>query len=278
MFFSLAQKFYFLTKFSSQIILNSQKAKSAVHEAILDLFEWSQHRYKNDVNDHAMTKEEAEKHEEQIFQQIDSSIQKAQKIIQETISNLGERYFGSQIEIETTPRTKPQAPLSTEDFEIPSYDSFYVHVGKRNTSFGLFFDGDRYEIDDVLDAGDEDFFTSENPKMEQDYFLLVNELRHPGKSKIEDEKIITLYTARPTKDREKYENSKIVPSNIFLTTSFSEAEGYGIDFGGRDLWRIRIKKKYLILSLNFGTVKNYQTFGKEKFVPVEEIEFLGSIS
>jgi hypothetical protein len=278
MFFALAQKFYSLTKFSSQIVLNSTKAKSVVHEAILDLFEWSQNRYKDDSNDRAMTKEEAQRYENGIIEKIDSSAEKAQKVIQEAILNLQEKYSGSKIEIETNPRTKPQDPLSTEDFEIPSYDSFYVHVGNKNISFGLFFDNEKYVLDDVLDAGDEYFFSAENSEVEQDYFLLVNELRNPGKSKSEGEKIITLYTARPSKDRGKYKNTSIIPSNIFLTTSYSEAEGYGIDFGERDLWRVKIRKKYLILTLNSGGVRNYQTFSVDKFVPVEEIEFLGSIS
>lgn len=273
----LAQKFYSLTKFSSRITLNATKAKLIVHEAILNLFEWSQNRYKHDDNDMAMTKEEMHKFENHILEQIDSSLQKAQNIIQSAILNLGEKYSGSQIEIETQPRNKPQDPLSAEDLEIPTYDSFYVHVGNKNISFGLFFNQDKYIIDDVLDSGDEDFFSEETSKLEQDYFLLINELRRPGKPKLEGEKIITLYTVRPIKDHEKYDNATVIPANIFLTTSYSEAEGYGIDFGERDLWRIRIKKKYLILTLDRGGVKNYQAFGENKFVPIEEIEFLGII-
>lgn len=125
-------------------------------------------------------------------------------------------------------------------------------------------------VDDVLDAGDTDFFR--NPEVEADYFALVTEIRHPGRAAREADKVVTLYTARPVKDRDSYEGARVVPSNIFLTTSFDEAEGYGHDFGSRDIWKMRVKKRHLLLTLDTPRLKNYQAYASGGKVPIESIE------
>ena len=142
-------------------------------------------------------------------------------------------------------------------------------------NFTLFYDLDinKAEIDDVLDAGDRDFFN--DPEVEADYFSLVNELRHPGSAARQQGKILKLYTARPAADRSTYDNARQIPSNIFLTTSEDDAFGIGQDLsgaGGRDLYLVKIDERYLIKTLDTGRLKQYQAFSKTGMVPVVEME------
>lgn len=62
--------------------------------------------------------------------------------------------------------------------------------------------------------------------------------------------------------------------NIFVTTSFEEAEGYAYELASnetRDIWFLRIDQKHLIETLNANGVRNYQTFSsKEEYVPIIE--------
>ena len=81
-----------------------------------------------------------------------------------------------------------------------------------------------HDVEDVLDAGDHDFFLNK-PEVEADYFALVNELRRPGSTSKTGGKPIVLYTARPESDRERYERATHIPSGVFLTTSLDRAEG-----------------------------------------------------
>jgi len=134
-------------------------------------------------------------------------------------------------------------------------------------------DGTVRGIDDVLDAGDTDFF--HDPLIEADYFSLTEELRHPGRAKSDANKVVTLYTARPLKDRSLYERASSMPNNIFLTTDPDEAWGYSVDLGGdRDIWKVRIKRQYLVQTLDSGRHKNYQTFTQHGKTPVEDIELI----
>lgn len=124
-------------------------------------------------------------------------------------------------------------------------------------------------IDDVLEAGDEEFFT--DPRIQSDYFNLVKELRNPGSSS-KSGKVLTLYTARPVKDRQLYMGKKTIPSNIFLTDKYESAEGIGRDMGERDIWRLRIDSKWLINTLD-GPEKQYQVVGGNE-VPVIKMDLI----
>ena len=79
----------------------------------------------------------------------------------------------------------------------------YVHGSsmKASSPSFTFFGGAHVpakdSVDDVLDAGDTDFF--DDPKIEKDYFDLVGELRAPGSQ--HHETMMTLWTARPKRDR-----------------------------------------------------------------------------
>jgi len=139
-----------------------------------------------------------------------------------------------------------------EIIEIPN--SFTVELGNKenfNSQFSLYKHNDQIEIDDILEGGDTDFFT--NNQEQNDYFMLIQKL------KSEPNKIITVYTARPTKDREFYSSTKTLPKNIFLTTDFEDAYGRISDYGQpRDIWKVLINTKYLMKTLDEQKIKHYQ--------------------
>lgn len=155
----------------------------------------------------------------------------------------------------------------------------FVHEGsswRSQPSFTAFSNdqGEIHGIDDVLDAGDNDFF--QDPKVEADYFSLTEELRNPGRARSQGNKVITLYTARPKTDRRLYEEARHIPNNVFLSTSRDEAYGYSRDLGGdRDVYKIHIKRMYLVETLQSGSLRNYQSFnGQGSTVPVESSELI----
>lgn len=169
----------------------------------------------------------------------------------------------------------------------PSYsdpvDSAEIVVGKKtewggSPSFTFFGDFDergslvKYDIDDILEGGDEDFFS--DSKTQEDYFNLVSELKNPGRSQRERDQSVVLYTARPIKDRNLLMESQTIPPNIFLTNSYSNAEGLSVDFGGRDIWKVKIKKKYIIQTLDSPEVKWFQVKYQDKPVPVDYIRLI----
>jgi hypothetical protein len=148
-------------------------------------------------------------------------------------------------------------------------DATVDFVGGRNApGFTLFSDG---TVDDVLDAGDRDFFT--DPAVEADYFALVSELRSPG-STARTGKVVTLFTARPRKDRAQYDGAKAIPHGIFLTTGEDRAYRLGMDLGGeRDVYRVRIDSRHLVQTLDAGGVREYQAVGRGT-VPVVSIDLV----
>ena len=108
--------------------------------------------------------------------------------------------------------------------KVDAYVRVYTGSWKNAPSFMVVTENGRIAgVDDLLDAGDTDFFS--DPSIEADYFMLTEELRHPGGAARLGNKVITLYTARPVKDRRIYADAKQLPVNVFLTTSEDEAYG-----------------------------------------------------
>jgi hypothetical protein len=165
---------------------------------------------------------------------------------------------------------KPEMPESNED-PVPSTDSAQIIVGKDGY-FSYFSDEEednpKFIIDDIIEAGEDedDFFANEQEK--QDYYSLIDILQNPNKK----DEILTLYTARPVKDRKFYINTDYLPANIFLSNSFSHVDGLAGDLAGteerRDIYKVRINSKYLIKTLD-GSVKYYQVV---KNAPVKSIK------
>lgn len=164
--------------------------------------------------------------------------------------------------------------LSENYNELSAQTGAEIQVGNNTIcTFTIFNDDDKIIIEDILETGDvtedEEFFSTSENKM--DYFNLISELQSP--SSTNKQKILTLYTARPTKDRNKYLNATEIPPNLFFTNKLSSAEGIAIDLAGnddkiRDVWKVRINKKYLVETLNTGNEKQYQAIGT-KPIPIE---------
>ena len=146
--------------------------------------------------------------------------------------------------------------------------SITYSVGFGDATFTLFPDG---TVDDVLDAGDREFFR--DPEVERNYFALVNAIRNPRLL----EKVVTLYTSRPRKDREKLlrlAKRRKWPHGIFLTSDVDRAEGFGREFRDRDLWKVKVKLKNLVKTLDAGRIKDYQLIGDGRFAEIESASLM----
>lgn len=167
-------------------------------------------------------------------------------------------------------------PASKDDYLDPS-QSASIEFGPlqdMSPSFTFFQLEGKIEIDDVLEGGDTDFFTDN--AVQADYFNLVKELKNPGASS-KGGKFVTLYTARPIKDRQMYLDAQQIPSNLFMTTNFASAEGIARDLAGsetlRDVWRVIIDTRYLVETLNMPGEKQYQVIGNG-MVPVRSMTLI----
>lgn len=203
--------------------------------------------YEEKISDYKFDESELEVY---LSREKENSIKEAEEIkniILKTISNI-KGWNNSKITIEVY--------LNENKEDVSFYNSYFIELGS-NLNFSLFYDEGKIEIDDVLESGDEDFF--DNVKEEEDYFNLINELKNYGRKK--ENKVLTLYTARPKKDRMVYLDAKTLPKNIFLTNSYSHAEGLAYDLADknepRDIWKVKINQKYLTQTLD-GPIKYYQ--------------------
>ena len=164
----------------------------------------------------------------------------------------------------------PEAGWSVYNSQETSFEpteSATIKVNKA--SFGYSVIDGKPEVDEILEGGEEeeDFFTSIKDKA--DYYTLAKELENPGSSS--KGKILTLYTARPKQDRQQYENAKTLPINVFLSNSPDHVEGLARDYGGRDIWKVRIDSKYLTQTNN-GPIKYYMVSSEN--APVVSISFI----
>jgi hypothetical protein len=179
------------------------------------------------------------------------------------------RYWKPSLQV----TVQTSVPWRQEDVRIEPSESFYVVLGRQRAGFTVFVDGKQLMVDDVLEAGDPDFFA--DPLEQASYFDLVSEIRRPGSTKRSGKNLV-LYTARPVKDRTRYEQARTVPTNIFLTTDPDRAIGISMDLGGgraRDVWRVVINSQHLVRTLSAGRVQDFQAVGT-KPVPVKSIDLV----
>jgi hypothetical protein len=216
-------------------------------------------KYLDSLDDRKIDKNEYYNLLSQVLEKTNQNMLEIKNKIDRAISDLD--WNGSIITI------YPIYNSSDEDFLSPS-ESAEIKVGNKKGDFQIWKEGEKFTIEDILEADEEEseyFFTSNEEK--QDYYNLISQLQNPNKK----EKIITLYTARPSKDREFYSKTKILPANIFLSNSFSHVDGLAGDLSGsderRDIYKVKINNKYLIKTLD-GPVKYYQVI---KDAPVEYI-------
>lgn len=147
---------------------------------------------------------------------------------------------------------EPARDVSNNILLQPSNDAqVYFGTGEYAPTLTLFEIDSNIMVEDILEAGDTDFFTNSN--VQTDYFSLVEFLRNPERKS----KKIKLYTARPTSDRNFYLKTTTAPANIFLSNNIDDAHGIGIDFGKRDIWKVTLDSKFLIQTLD-GPIKHYQ--------------------
>lgn len=194
------------------------------------------------------------------LEQTNENMQVIKNKIEQSISNLD--WNGSKVTI------IPELPHSDEEY-MPSANDATILVGNKQALFTYFDDNGKSQIEDIIEFEDEDtneYFSNQEEK--QDYFNLINQLQNPNRKK---EEVLTLYTARPVKDREFYSNTKYIPANIFLSNSFSHVDGLAGDLAGnerRDIYKVRINGKYLIKTLD-GPVKYYQVIKDAPIVSID---------
>jgi hypothetical protein len=213
------------------------------------------------------TEEFGRKRLEEVAARAQQTMEKIHKNIAEAISRIPQwnnspiQIIANELykdnDIDSEPDATIKVGAATEWDMTPNFTYFVLENGS-------------VEIEDVLEGGDTDFFTDNN--IQADYFNLVNALRNPNA--FTQAKVVSLYTARPSKDRDRYMNAKTVPSNIFLTTKYDFAYGFAQEYGGeRDVWKVRILDRYLVKTMDSVDQKQYQTIGKEE-VPIASIELI----
>lgn len=216
-------------------------------------------KYQDSLEERKIDKNEYYKYLNEVLEKTQSNMMEIKSNIENSISRID--WNGSIVKI------FPLHHQTDEDFLSPSI-SAEIKVGNKNGDFQYWKEGERFIIEDILEADEEEseyFFTNEQEK--QDYFNLISQLQNPNKK----DQILTLYTARPAKDREFYSKTDYLPANIFLSNSFNHVDGLANDLQGtedrRDIYKVKINSKYLIKTLD-GPVKYYQVI---KNSPVEYI-------
>lgn len=257
------------TLIASNISIDSSKYEQKLRQYLTDLSDKSYtSKYRTPGNEYTM--DDAEQDIARVLSQTQNNMQQLLQTISAATGKIN--WQGSPILIQVG------SPPTESSFFGPNYleavTDAQIYIGGLNgPEFTLFNNEGKFEIDDVLDADEDDFFPS--PVLKQDYYNLVRELKNPGSGR--SNKIITLYTARPIADRALYEGSFQIPANIFLTNNYNHAEGYAIDLNGRsimrDIWKVTIEEQYLNMTLNNGYIREYQTIGNG-FVPVKGIRLV----
>lgn len=230
---------------------------------------------RNHINKHypyELSEEDAQKLAKQSIQVTENNMNVIKNKIEIAIKNIG--YWSIPLIIKPIPSSQHLGKL---DHTRPcTAASIKLGESKLTPDFSCFLDeNNQISIDDVLEGGDTDFF--ESPSIQRDYFNLIKELNNPGSSKTG--KMMTLYTARPIKDRNIYMNKLQIPTNIFLTNRFNDAEALISDLPGtdkrRDVWKVKIDSRFLIETLNNGITKHYQAIG-ESWIPVTSLELIST--
>lgn len=196
-----------------------------------------------------------------------SNLTKIQELVETSINNIP-NWNNTKIIILSRPIDKDSNVFEPDtDAEI-----CFGSIGDMSPNFTIFNIDGKIVVDDILEAGDEDFF--KNVQVQSDYFNLVKKITNPSSSK--NTKTLTLYTSRPVEDRNIYLDKKEIPSNIFLTNNLNSAEGLSIDLSSgkrRDVWKVRIDSNYLIETLNSPSEKQYQAVD-DKMIPVKSLELI----
>lgn len=223
------------------------------YEAIRHLFKYNDAASERQIN-------EKEYYEllDQVVNETQSNMMAIKNNIEKAISSI--EWNGSSVTI------VPSVGENSQDF-LSESDSAEIIVGNKKGFFQIWKHGEKFTIEDILEADEDSEYFFSNEQEKQDYFNLIAQLQNPNKT----HQTLTLYTARPVKDREFYSNTDYLPANIFLSNSFNHVDGLAGDLAGteerRDIYKVKINSKYLVKTLD-GPVKYYQVI---KDSPVEQI-------
>jgi hypothetical protein len=170
----------------------------------------------------------------------------------------------SRVERVSTVPVFVEAMFSESASENHFYNGALIYVGDASfTYFG------QTHIGDILED------TQDFDSMEEmtDYQNLIKEIQKPGSSKTG--KTLTLYTARPIKDRQMYLHHKTLYPGIFLSNDEDHVYGLANDLGSRetrDVWEVRVNSRHLMQTLT-GGVQYYQVVGSNP-VPVVSMSLI----
>ena len=232
---------------------------------------------------------------ENLFKHRINETQKFKIIIEDIISKMP-MWHGSRVII------SPSINLDTKDYSYGSNDAYSrfssivpedyyedepknnggsveVSVGQKNAYFAVWTDDyQKFDLGDLMETigtdEHEEFFT--NDEESQDYYNLAKYIKNPRA--LTQTKVITVWTARPRRDRATFENTHEIPKGIFVTTKHSSALGIAQDFGSgdkeqteRDVYQIRIEDKYLLVTNDAIGETWYQVVGNTDRIPVKSI-------
>lgn len=241
------------TEEAYNLYLESIRLKNTNIKELRDVINYIESK---NLSEHQMySLEDAEQNFIKIKEKLENNFNKLKNIIINSISRISS-WNGSLVKI---------IPNISED-DIVNYTSDEGSlaaqieiIGKDNQDnnpyFTIFLDQEKIIIDDKIELGDEDFFTSTNAS--SDYFSLIQELENPGSSS--KSKNITLYTARPVEHRELLLESNKLPAGIFLTKSLDFAENFGLEYGQeRDVWKVKLNLKDLVQTFSRPGQEQYQ--------------------
>lgn len=241
-----------LIKFQQQKRNEESEFRYEIFKAIRHLYD-----YYDSKNNEQVNEKEYYGLAEKAVEETNKNMIDLKNKIMDAISNL--EWNGSRVVINAS------MPDSNEE-PVPSSDSAHIVVGKDGLFSYFSTDDGKFIVDDIIEGGedDEDFFLNEKEK--QDYYSLIDYLQNPNKK----EQILTLFTARPTKDREFYTKTDYLPANIFLSNSFDHVDGLANDLSSserRDIYKVKINSKYVVKTLD-GPIKYYQVI---KNAPIQSI-------
>lgn len=203
----------------------------------------------------AYSLEDADQDFFKIKEKLENNFNKLKDIIINSISRVS-LWNGSLVKIVPTISEMDIANYTSDEGSLAAQIEI---IGKdkqdNNPYFTIFLEQEKIIIDDKIELGDEDFFTSTN--ISSDYFSLIQELENPGSSS--RSKNITLYTARPVEHRELLLESNKLPAGIFLTKSLDFAENFGLEYGQeRDVWKVKLNLKDLVQTFSGPGQEQYQ--------------------
>lgn len=152
--------------------------------------------------------------------------------------------------------------------------SYYIYMT-------VFLNGEKIDIvgDEVEDFNElENEFGQTVNEIKPFYNLIRMVLKNPNFLD-KKEKTITVYTARPVKDFNTFENATDIPVDIFVSSNYNFVEGFAIDNKPRDIWKIRISDIYLMTDETNNPNMTFQIYSRDggTSVPIKGIQLINRI-